>query len=125
MLKSLQISQFTAFREAELTLSDGLNVIVGDNGTGKTHLLKLAYLFGSAWSDLQSKRLRVNVQSAETYLAERLAGLFRVSDLSALIRQGHKNGARLQAEISGEIPPIRIHMASEPAPTTRLPERMP
>ena len=43
MLKSLEIRNFTAFGKAELQLAKGLNVFVGENGTGKTHLLKLLY----------------------------------------------------------------------------------
>lgn len=43
MLQSLRIRDFTVFKEADLTFAKGLNVIVGANGTGKTHLLKLPY----------------------------------------------------------------------------------
>ena len=43
MLKSLGIRNFTVFGNAELRFANGLNVFVGENGTGKTHLLKLLY----------------------------------------------------------------------------------
>ena len=43
MLKSLELRNFTVFPEADLRFARGLNVIVGENGTGKTHLLKLPY----------------------------------------------------------------------------------
>ena len=43
MLKSLEIKNFTAFGSADLQFAKGLNVFVGENGTGKTHLLKLPY----------------------------------------------------------------------------------
>ena len=43
MLESLIIDNFTAFGSKELKFSDGLNVFVGENGTGKTHLLKIPY----------------------------------------------------------------------------------
>lgn len=114
MLKSLHIRNFTVFRDAKFEFSPGLNVIVGDNGTGKTHLLKLGYLFSRAWPDLKAKRLSVTTQRAESYLAERLAGLFLVPDLGALIRQGHKNGARVTAEIDGHIPTTRVRSVDEP-----------
>ena len=42
-LQSLRIADFTAFEDADLSFSPGLNVFVGENGTGKTHLLKLPY----------------------------------------------------------------------------------
>lgn len=52
MLNQLTIFNFTAFSKATFSFSSGLNVLVGANGTGKTHILKLGYLFTRAWSDL-------------------------------------------------------------------------
>ena len=43
MLESLSVDNFTAFGSKELKFAGGLNVFVGENGTGKTHLLKLPY----------------------------------------------------------------------------------
>lgn len=43
MLKRMDIKRFTVFRDQPLTWSPALNVIVGENSTGKSHLLKLAY----------------------------------------------------------------------------------
>ena len=42
-LERLRVQNFTVFSDADFTFSPGLNIIVGENGTGKTHLLKLAY----------------------------------------------------------------------------------
>ena len=114
MLKTLHIRQFTVFQDARFDFSPGLNVIVGDNGTGKTHVLKLGYLFCRAWPDMTVKRPGVNAQRAEVYLEERLAGLFRVSELSALVRNGQNSGARLVAEVSGHIPTLQMRTSSEP-----------
>ncbi len=114
MLKTLHIQHFTVFQDARFDFSPGLNIVIGDNGTGKTHLLKLAYLFCRAWPDLTSKRLRVNQQRAETYLDDRLANLFRVSDLGELVRQGYRNEASLDAVVGAHIPTLQIHMPSEP-----------
>lgn len=113
MLKTLKISNFTVFGNVEFTFSPGLNVIVGENGTGKTHVLKLGYLFSRAWPDLMTKRLRMTPQGAEVYLAERLAGLFQVSNLAALIHQDHPL-ACVQAEVGGHIPTVQIRAPHEP-----------
>ncbi len=43
MLKNVKIQNFTCFPNADLKFSKGLNVIVGENGTGKSHILKLGY----------------------------------------------------------------------------------
>lgn len=126
MLNTLQIKHFTVFQEARFRFSPGLNLILGDNGTGKTHVLKLGYLFSRAWSDLTAKRARVTAQRAELYLEERLLGLFRVTELDALVNQGAKSGARLVAEVGGHIPTVQIRLPSEPEFTSAgLPEPMP
>ena len=43
MLTRLNLKRFTAFEKLDLDLSPGVNVLVGANGTGKTHLMKVAY----------------------------------------------------------------------------------
>jgi hypothetical protein len=39
----VKLDNFTAFDTLDLALSPGINVLVGANGTGKTHLMKVAY----------------------------------------------------------------------------------
>lgn len=43
MVTRVKFEKFTAFEKLELNCSPGINVIVGANGTGKTHLLKTIY----------------------------------------------------------------------------------
>jgi recombinational DNA repair ATPase RecF len=52
MIKHLSLRNFTVFKTAELEFSPGLNIIIGENGTGKTHLLKMGYLLSNAWFTL-------------------------------------------------------------------------
>lgn len=42
-LNHVKLENFTAFARLEQPLSPGVNVIIGANGTGKTHLLKVLY----------------------------------------------------------------------------------
>ena len=42
-ISRVALTNFTAFTDLEITPSTGLNVLVGANGTGKTHLMKVAY----------------------------------------------------------------------------------
>lgn len=42
-LTKLHCERFTAFEKLTLELSPGINVFIGANGTGKTHLMKVAY----------------------------------------------------------------------------------
>jgi len=43
MLRKIKFDRFTAFEKLEVELSKGINIFVGENGTGKTHILKAAY----------------------------------------------------------------------------------
>ena len=43
MYQSIKVEQFTAFDLMEIKFSPGVNIFVGANGTGKTHILKLIY----------------------------------------------------------------------------------
>jgi predicted ATPase len=42
-LTRVRLKRFTAFEELDVEFSPGINVFVGDNGTGKTHLMKVCY----------------------------------------------------------------------------------
>lgn len=41
--QSIKLKNFTVFTNCEITLGAGINVFLGENGTGKTHILKLLY----------------------------------------------------------------------------------
>ena len=43
MIEKIRFEKFTAFEKLEITFSPGLNILVGENGTGKTHILKTVY----------------------------------------------------------------------------------
>lgn len=81
MLKTLEMKNFTCFPEAKLEFSPGLNVIVGENGTGKSHVLKLGYAV------LRSLRNMQKAPAKEAYgrdLANHLVALFKPDSLGRL-----------------------------------------
>lgn len=43
MIEKLILDNFTAFARLEVEFSKGINVFIGENGTGKTHILKVVY----------------------------------------------------------------------------------
>ena len=43
MLERIEFQKFTAFEDLTVTLSPGINIFIGENGTGKTHILKAGY----------------------------------------------------------------------------------
>ena len=44
-IKSIKLENFTVFENISCDFSLGLNMFIGENGTGKTHLLKVLYAF--------------------------------------------------------------------------------
>ncbi|MFT5353058.1 MAG: ABC-type transport system involved in cytochrome c biogenesis ATPase subunit [Polyangiales bacterium] len=42
-IKRVRLRNFTVFRKLDFRASPGLNVLIGENGTGKSHLLKVLY----------------------------------------------------------------------------------
>lgn len=48
MIKQLELKNFTAFDDLKVEFSPKINIIIGKNSTGKTHLLKAAYGLCSA-----------------------------------------------------------------------------
>ena len=98
MLKSLGIRNFTVFDGADLKFAKGLNVIVGANGTGKTHLLKLPYAVMAMSADEGRKRTEPPTKTVlQTRLAEKLSSVFRPED--RLGRLVHRQRGRSSCEV--------------------------
>lgn len=51
MITKLQLEQFTVFKHLSLDFSPGINIIIGENGTGKTHVLKSLYTVTAALNE--------------------------------------------------------------------------
>jgi AAA15 family ATPase/GTPase len=42
-ISKISFDNFTAFKKLDIHCSEGVNIFIGENGTGKTHILKAAY----------------------------------------------------------------------------------
>ncbi|WP_133510757.1 AAA family ATPase [Candidatus Thiosymbion oneisti] len=86
-LSRIRVDHFTAFDTLDLDLSPGVNVLVGANATGKTHLMKIAY----AACDITKTRLD---------FAEKLVRVFLPSGraLGRLVKR-RQGGSQGMAEI--------------------------
>ena len=87
MIRSLGVQNFTVFPKATLTFGSHLNVIIGENGAGKTHLLKLAYsvLSTSAEEGRKSQGGGAPTKAVlQPRLAEKLVNVFRPEALGRL-----------------------------------------
>ena len=65
----VRLERFTAFEELDLELSPGINVLVGANGTGKTHLMKVCYAaceVSKTGKEFSDKLLRIFMPSGRS-----------------------------------------------------------
>ncbi|WP_281885507.1 ATP/GTP-binding protein [Paenibacillus sp. YYML68] len=84
-----KLSDFTVFDELNLSFTNGINVFIGENGTGKTHLLKLLYAAS------QASRKDVTFE-------EKIRKVFRPKDMkmSRLVRRVKAGNRTATIEIS-------------------------
>lgn len=103
MLNRLHIRNFTVFEDANFEFGPGLNVIVGTNGTGKSHVLKLGYAMESVYASVSRVALSnrslwgesSNPQVSNSPLSppiglsviKRLKEVFLLNDLGSLVHQ--------------------------------------
>lgn len=89
LIKDVTISNLTVFQRARFEPAPGLNVIVGENGTGKTHLLKLLYSVVSVLGrDRRLSQGSLPTKAAlQGALADKLVNVFRPESLGRLARR--------------------------------------
>jgi energy-coupling factor transporter ATP-binding protein EcfA2 len=88
MLKGMMIKNLTVFSDVDLKFSKNLNVIVGENGSGKTHLLKMAYSIVSVCAEGSKSQPKEPTKSAlQVRIADKLIGVFRPESLGRLARR--------------------------------------
>ncbi len=83
MITRFKASNFTVFTDTEISFSPGINIIVGKNGTGKTHLMKAVY---AACSLIDRK--------IDRKFDQKLNGVFMPNSLGRLVHrtQGRSSG---------------------------------
>lgn len=95
MLEKLELKNFAKFADLLIQFSPRINIIIGENGTGKTQLLKAAYVANAALSD--------ELQGAD--LAKRLCRIYRPTgdSLGRLVRHGTSVGshAEIHSQFAG------------------------
>lgn len=93
MITQLEIRNFMAFEKLSLQFSPKINVIIGENATGKTNLLKAIYALSSG-QDLWAKRVGAELPA---FLTERFLRLFM--PLDDTLGKLHHGGATQKALI--------------------------
>ncbi len=88
MIQTLHTQNFTTLPNGAWSFAPGLNVVVGENGLGKTHVLKLLYALLKVLADAKD----LNKSTLERAYAEKLLAVFRPESLGRLVkrRQGRE-----------------------------------
>jgi predicted ATP-binding protein involved in virulence len=85
-IDELNISGFTCFENNKLIFSPNINIFIGKNGTGKTHILKLIAASLSA-NELFHKSHNNSKERFENIIAEQLIAFFKPEQLGRLVRR--------------------------------------
>ena len=101
MIDKLKIENFTVFNKAEFTFSTGLNVIIGENGTGKSHILKLAYSYLRCLFDTDGglSFSRDHKSNRQPFFAnEKLMRVFRTDSMANLLHEPNTTTSTITLE---------------------------
>jgi len=102
MIDRLELKNFTTFNSFNIDFSPKINVIIGENGTGKTHLLKAAYGLCTVGTLFKNKQ-DTSKDELEAALTAKLLRLFMPLDdkLGKMHRQGVTDQAYMLARFAG------------------------
>ncbi|PLS28690.1 AAA family ATPase [Bifidobacterium parmae] len=113
VISQLDVQRFGPFdKDYELTFEPSINLIVGDNGTGKSQLLKLLYSCTAVMHDVtdDSELTKSNLQKK---VASKLLGVFSPDSLGRLTnRQRGRAKAVVGISYAGKKQPLRFSFAT-------------
>lgn len=99
VLTELYLENFTAFKKIEMRFASGINVLIGENGTGKTHILKLLY---SACQAAQ-------VQTTAVDFPQKIVKVFRPDDFNiGRLANRNANNDNTRIHISSKKDAIKV-----------------
>jgi len=113
-IRALRASSFGAFAHVDLEFASGLNVIVGDNGAGKSQLLKVLYACTATLEESRDGALSKTTLSRT--LASKLVGTFKPESLGRL---ANRQRGRARAEVRLKLGGLKEHLAFSFATNSR------
>ncbi|MGB5157332.1 AAA family ATPase [Desulfobacterium sp. N47] len=113
MINSITIKNFTAFKELSVKFTEGINVFIGANSTGKSHLLKLMYALCAANKPLEKELFG----DPKRYITSKLKGVFKPegkigrlcrNDKKAIIRADLKPNRFIEFAFSNDMDEVVV-----------------
>jgi predicted ATPase len=82
--QSLSLKQFTAFEEAKFDFSPSINVLIGENATGKSHVMKILYTMLKVCENAHQRQ--ISYERSKERLHLKLHDVFQVNNDNKLVR---------------------------------------
>jgi predicted ATP-dependent endonuclease of OLD family len=83
-IESVDIKNFTCFSELSISFVRGINFIIGENSTGKTHLIKIIYSIISGLHQAKTFSVPIKNEIGEQLLAKEIVEVFKPDFLGRL-----------------------------------------
>jgi energy-coupling factor transporter ATP-binding protein EcfA2 len=117
MLKSATIKNFGPLPNAKFDFAPGLNVVIGENGCGKSQLLKLLYSLTKVQADSREPSKTLLQKS----VADKLLGVFRPESLGRLVKRSRgRVKCEVLIEMSDSTQNLGISFASQASTTVQV-----
>lgn len=97
-ITQIKLENFTVFKHAEINFDKGINIFIGENGTGKTHIMKLLY------SACQAANPKVSFSNK--IVRTMLPDDFKISRLITRVRGSNSAQVKISA-LTDEHMPVR------------------
>ena len=95
-ITQIKLENFTVFKNTEITFDKGINIFIGENGTGKTHILKLLY------SATQATNPKVSFSNK--LVRTMLPDDYKISRLITRVRGSNNATVKISAQIDTNTP---------------------
>lgn len=102
-IKSIDIQNFMAFDSLNINFSPQINIIFGENGTGKSALLKVMYATMKSIAEAKNGKTEITSEKVEGIMLDKLAGVFMPENDSVgrlVSRQQGSNRADIKLKLS-------------------------
>lgn len=108
-IKNIRIKNYMIFDSLDLDFSKDINIICGENSTGKTVLLKIIYSILKSYRDAEKDK-NPSVETFERYLLEKIQGVFR-PDNNNIVRLINRTAGESKSEILMKLDGVPDHEA--------------
>lgn len=119
MFSSLSLENMAAFQQLEWKQHSRINILIGENDTGKTYLLKMLYVIARSIEEYTKRQGKAPSESWQEILAKKLLWTFQTPhwELGTLISKGQQQ-LKVEADFYNE----NIHFAFGDKTTTKISE---